>query len=92
MGISLFGDVMLKQFYFCDCEWYYWNKVFEVGYMFDVKFDNCGFFNFGGISLVVFDVFKYFVDLINNFMFYRCYMEQLLGGVFLCLVGGVVVF
>ncbi|GAB1154510.1 hypothetical protein YWY31_05350 [Paenibacillus illinoisensis] len=88
MGTSPLGDVMLKQSHFRDCEWYYWNKVFEVGHMFDVKFDNCGFFNFGGTSPVAFDVLKHSVDPTNNLMFYRCHMEQLPGGVFLRSVGG----
>lgn len=87
-GTSPLGDVMLKQSHFRDCEWYYWNKVFEVGHMFDVKFDNCGFFNFSGISPVAFDVLKHSQDPTNNLMFYRCHMEQLPGGVFLRSVGG----
>ncbi|UPK45872.1 hypothetical protein [Paenibacillus pabuli] len=82
------GDVMLKQSHFRDCEWYYWNKVFEVGHMFDVKFDNCGFFNFGGTSPVAFDVLKHAEDPTNNIMFYRCHLEQLPGGVFLRSIGG----
>ncbi len=87
-GSNPLGDVMVKQSTFSNCEWFYWNKVFEIGHMFDVAFYNCGMFNFGGTSPVAIDVLKHAEDPTNNLMFYRCHIEQLPGGTLFRSTGG----